>query len=129
MSVSVGQRVSVKNDRGADLRGIVRFSGATGFRSGPWIGVELYVAQGKNDGSVQARHRSRRVASSSAKLKKRRCAPECVLILLQCCAFLIFVVGTIPVVLVHFLKECVLVADKFLVRNLKLLKKAISRTH
>ena len=46
-SVSVGQRVSVKNDRGADLRGIVRFSGATGFRSGPWIGVELDVAQGE----------------------------------------------------------------------------------
>ena len=44
-------------------------------------------------------------------------------------AFFIFVLGTIPVILIHFTKECVLVADKFLVRNLKLLKKSIFRTH
>ena len=44
-------------------------------------------------------------------------------------AFLLFVVGTIPIILVHFLKECVLVADKFLVRHLKLLKKFIFRAH
>ena len=44
-------------------------------------------------------------------------------------AFLIFVVGTIPVILIHFLKECVLVADKFLTRYFKLLKKFIFRTH
>ena len=44
-------------------------------------------------------------------------------------AFIIFVVGTIPIILIHFTKECVLVADKFLVRHLKLLKKFIFRTH
>ena len=44
-------------------------------------------------------------------------------------SFLIFVLVTIPVILIHFTKECVLVADKFLVRHLKLLKKLIFRTH
>ena len=43
--------------------------------------------------------------------------------------FVIFVVGTIPVILIHFTKECVLVADKFLVQRFKLLKKVIFRTH
>ena len=41
----------------------------------------------------------------------------------------LFVLVTIPIILIHFTKECVLVADKFLVRNLKLLKKSILRTH
>ena len=44
-------------------------------------------------------------------------------------AFLIFVVGTIPIILIHFTKECVLVADEFLVRRLKLLKKLVFRAH
>ncbi|KAJ6591757.1 dynein associated protein-domain-containing protein [Mycena vulgaris] len=33
-------------------RGVVRFSGATSFMAGKWIGIELYDANGKNDGSV-----------------------------------------------------------------------------
>ncbi|KAJ6541721.1 dynein associated protein-domain-containing protein [Mycena capillaripes] len=33
-------------------RGVVRFSGATSFMAGKWIGIELYEANGKNDGSV-----------------------------------------------------------------------------
>ena len=44
-------------------------------------------------------------------------------------SFLIFVLVTIPIILIHFLKECVLLADKFLVRHLKLLKKFIFRAH
>ncbi|KAI0829040.1 dynactin [Trametes gibbosa] len=34
-------------------RGIVRFAGATSFSAGKWIGIELYDAVGKNDGTVQ----------------------------------------------------------------------------
>ncbi|KAH9854440.1 dynactin [Lenzites betulinus] len=34
-------------------RGIVRFAGATSFSAGKWIGIELYEAVGKNDGTVQ----------------------------------------------------------------------------
>ena len=45
------------------------------------------------------------------------------------CIFLVFVLVTIPVILINFAKECVLVVDKFLVRNFKLLKQAIFRTH
>ena len=33
-------------------RGVVRFSGATSFAVGKWVGIELYEQQGKNDGSV-----------------------------------------------------------------------------
>lgn len=33
-------------------RGVVRFSGATSFSTGKWIGIELYHPNGKNDGSV-----------------------------------------------------------------------------
>lgn len=33
-------------------RGVVRFSGATSFSPGKWVGIELYEQQGKNDGSV-----------------------------------------------------------------------------
>ena len=43
--------------------------------------------------------------------------------------FIIFVLATIPIILVHFTKECVLVADEFLVRRLKLLKKLVFRAH
>ncbi|KAI5885462.1 uncharacterized protein SCHCODRAFT_02520680 [Schizophyllum commune H4-8] len=34
-------------------RGVVRFTGATSFSPGKWVGVQLYDAKGKNDGSVQ----------------------------------------------------------------------------
>lgn len=34
-------------------RGTVRFSGATSFAPGKWIGIELYEQKGKNNGSVQ----------------------------------------------------------------------------
>lgn len=33
-------------------RGVIRFSGATSFSTGRWIGIELYQSNGKNDGSV-----------------------------------------------------------------------------
>ncbi|KAK7063669.1 CAP-Gly domain-containing protein [Favolaschia claudopus] len=33
-------------------RGVVRFSGSTSFMAGKWVGIELYEANGKNDGSV-----------------------------------------------------------------------------
>ncbi|KAG5654154.1 hypothetical protein H0H81_006866 [Sphagnurus paluster] len=34
-------------------KGVVRFSGATAFSKGKWVGIELYEQNGKNDGSVQ----------------------------------------------------------------------------
>lgn len=34
-------------------RGLVRFYGPTSFSPGKWVGLELYEANGKNDGTVQ----------------------------------------------------------------------------
>lgn len=36
------------------VTGVVRFTGAVHFASGFWVGVELDVARGTNDGSVNA---------------------------------------------------------------------------
>lgn len=36
----------------AQGKGIVRYSGATSFSKGKWVGIELYEPKGKNDGSV-----------------------------------------------------------------------------
>ncbi|KAF5355284.1 hypothetical protein D9758_006088 [Tetrapyrgos nigripes] len=36
-------------------RGVIRFSGPTSFKPGKWIGVELFEAKGKNDGSVEGK--------------------------------------------------------------------------
>lgn len=33
-------------------RGVIRFSGATQFAQGKWVGIELDDARGKNDGSI-----------------------------------------------------------------------------
>lgn len=33
-------------------KGVIRFTGPTSFSTGKWIGIELYQANGKNDGSV-----------------------------------------------------------------------------
>lgn len=48
MTLSVGQRVRVKNSPG-----IIRYSGETQFSPGLWIGVQLDTPNGKNDGSVE----------------------------------------------------------------------------
>ena len=44
----VGSRVEIPVGRG-----VVRFTGATSFSPGKWVGVHLYDPKGKNDGSVQ----------------------------------------------------------------------------
>lgn len=46
--LSIGQHVSVKGETG-----IIRFIGQTEFAGGEWVGIELDLATGRNDGSVQ----------------------------------------------------------------------------
>mmetsp|Transcript_105706 Transcript_105706/g.303971 ORF Transcript_105706/g.303971 Transcript_105706/m.303971 type:complete len:213 (+) Transcript_105706:859-1497(+) len=46
----LGDQVVVVSDR--SLKGHIRFVGETRFAAGEWLGVELFTAGGKNDGSV-----------------------------------------------------------------------------
>ncbi|XP_061563066.1 LOW QUALITY PROTEIN: kinesin-like protein KIF13B [Cololabis saira] len=50
--LKVGELVTV----GTNKTGLVRFVGATAFADGTWVGVELEVPAGKNDGSVGGKH-------------------------------------------------------------------------
>lgn len=47
--LSPGQTVLTSDGR----QGVVRFIGSTQFSSGEWVGIELDVATGKNNGTVQ----------------------------------------------------------------------------
>ena len=50
--IIVGGRVFVKDK---NLEGIVKFVGTTEFAPGKWIGIQLAVPKGKNNGSVQGK--------------------------------------------------------------------------
>lgn len=47
---NIGDRVKLKNNNS----GTIRFIGTTSFQTGEWIGIELDVAAGKNDGSINS---------------------------------------------------------------------------
>jgi hypothetical protein len=49
----LGDQVIVGNRR--RLRGTIRYYGPTLFAEGDWVGMELDVAEGKNDGTVKVR--------------------------------------------------------------------------
>ena len=51
-SWTVNDRVEI-NVNGAPAVGTIRFVGGTAFASGKWVGIELDLPNGKNDGSVQ----------------------------------------------------------------------------
>ncbi|GFN88020.1 kinesin-like protein kif13a [Plakobranchus ocellatus] len=62
--IQPGQPASVASSRGGPPKsGLIRFVGPVEFASGPWVGMELDLPEGKNDGSVkgiryfQCRHR------------------------------------------------------------------------
>lgn len=48
MSLEVGQRVSVREDTGT-----IKYYGTTSFSAGQWVGIQLDLPSGKNNGSVQ----------------------------------------------------------------------------
>ena len=51
-SARLGERVTVVRQNGPPSSGVVRFTGLTKFATGTWVGIELDVANGKNNGSV-----------------------------------------------------------------------------
>ncbi|XP_013388106.1 kinesin-like protein KIF13B isoform X3 [Lingula anatina] len=51
--IQPGEPVIVTSSRGPSKLGTVRFVGPTEFAQGPWVGVELDAAEGKNDGAVK----------------------------------------------------------------------------
>ncbi|XP_048248867.1 kinesin-like protein KIF13B isoform X7 [Haliotis rufescens] len=50
--IQEGEFVTVTSSRVGPKTGVVRFVGNVEFAAGPWIGVELDLPEGKNDGSV-----------------------------------------------------------------------------
>jgi hypothetical protein len=51
-SARLGQRVTVVRQKGAPVSGVVRFTGLTKFAPGTWVGVELDLPEGRNNGSL-----------------------------------------------------------------------------
>lgn len=50
--IVIGESVIVTPSKGSQKTGVVQFIGSVEFAAGPWIGVELDLPEGKNDGSV-----------------------------------------------------------------------------
>ncbi|XP_078332068.1 kinesin-like protein KIF13A isoform X4 [Crassostrea virginica] len=50
--VQIGESVIIQSSRGSPKTGVVKFVGSVEFASGPWVGVELDLPEGKNDGLV-----------------------------------------------------------------------------
>ncbi|XP_069106121.1 kinesin-like protein KIF13A isoform X3 [Argopecten irradians] len=50
--IQIGESVIVNSSKGPSKTGFVQFVGNVEFAGGPWVGVELDLPEGKNDGSV-----------------------------------------------------------------------------
>lgn len=50
--VQIEESVIVQPTKGSPKTGVVKFVGNVEFATGPWVGVELDLPEGKNDGSV-----------------------------------------------------------------------------
>ncbi|XP_071144452.1 kinesin-like protein KIF13A [Mytilus edulis] len=50
--IIIGESVIVTPSKGPQKTGVVQFVGPVEFAAGPWVGVELDLPEGKNDGSV-----------------------------------------------------------------------------